>query len=390
MRPDERIDTELRAWLARQDPPRPADHVVDAVLAQVSVANQGRRQSAWLTLGTVAAAAVIAAVGVSSGILTTRGPAGGPSLAPLPSPGARLPTGGIVIDMDGRRLFDELRAVAGTPGDVWVQVLSGIPLDVLGIRRIDPATNRVTASVDDTLGMAFRGRELWVLKGPCCDPGTLTLLDAASGAFVAEIPEVVGYDLVIDGETAWVTDGHAGAVRRVDLATGQLVASVGVTEPETELSWPIIGDGAVWVAGEGEVIKIDATTNRVVARIPAVAPGTPPRPDGGGNGIDIAFADGAIWARPARTRELLRIDAASAVVTDAYDIGDWSGGIEASGDRLWVAVPGGIAEFDTATGTLGELQRLPWASWYEIGVIGDELWVSVSESQSVVRFPMPD
>ncbi|HET7686817.1 MAG TPA: hypothetical protein VFM19_10455, partial [Candidatus Limnocylindria bacterium] len=103
MKSDDRIDTEIRDWLARQEPPRPADRVVDEVLARVSVANQGPRPSTWLSLATVAAAVAVAAVGLSSGVLTNRvGPGIGPSPAPAPASGERIPAGGTVIQVPGR------------------------------------------------------------------------------------------------------------------------------------------------------------------------------------------------------------------------------------------------------------------------------------------------
>lgn len=390
MKSDDRIDTELRDWLARQEPPRPADRVVDEVLARVSTANQGPRPSVWLTLGTVAAAVVIAAVGMSSGVLTNRGGPGiGPSALPAPAPGERLPTGGTVIQVPGRTLWSEFVGVlVGNASSVWLQSkIDGVN----GMTRIDPASNTVTASVPHTWGMAFRGDQLWVLKygDECCPPGVLTRVDPVTGAELERLENIVGYDLVIDGDTAWITNAEAGAVQRVDLASGEIVATIDLGGGERELTWPLIGGGYVWVGAEGVIYRIDAGTNSLTASIPVGAE----LDDLGGRSapwVSLAYADGALWARIERTRLLWRIDPTTAEVTDEYDVGNWQGGIAANRDRLWVVVPGGVAEFDTAAGSLGTPELLPWTAVYDVTLIGDEVWVALGETLKVIRFPMPD
>lgn len=389
MKSDDRIDTEIRDWLARQEPPRPADRVVDEVLARVSVANQGPRPSPWLSLATVAAAVAVAAVGLSSGVLTNRvGPGIGPSPAPAPASGERIPAGGTLIQVPGRVVWSEfVGIVVGNETSIWLQKnIDGVH----GMTRIDPATNTVTASVAHTWGMAFRGDELWVLQygDECCPPGVLTRLDPVTGAELERMEHVVGYDLAIEGDTAWITNGQAGTVQRVDLASGEIVATVDLGG-ERDLTWPLIGGGYVWVGSDAAIYRIDPETNSLTASIEVEVE----LADFGGRSgawSVLAFADGALWARIERTRLLWRIDPATAQVTDEYDVGNWQGGIAAGRDRLWVIVPGGVAEFDTTAGQLGTPELLPWTAVYDVSIIGDEVWVALGETLKVIRFPMPD
>ena len=157
----------------------------------------------------------------------------------------------------------ELNVVAGA-GSVWVAS------DAKGvIARVDPATNRVVASVKvdpDTSYLAFGFGALWAVSGTSqaiqkIDPSTNTvvkrkLLGKQPGFLAA-------------GEGAvWVQEQGDGTLARIDPETGEVSGRIKVDE--TLLYGDIdTGGGKVWLrttAGQTFVV-IDARTMKIEARL---------------------------------------------------------------------------------------------------------------------------
>jgi hypothetical protein len=108
------------------------------------------------------------------------------------------------------------------------------------------------------------------------------------------------------------------------------------------------GAGSLWVAGGGEVTRIDPATNNVAARIPVDASGSGP--------AAVAFGSGAVWAPVAMPGALWVIDPATDKVTAKIPLGrPLRGPISVTATRaaVWVACCGESgANAPTSGGTL--------------------------------------
>jgi streptogramin lyase len=158
--------------------------------------------------------------------------------------------------------------------------------------RIDPRTSKVTLSValDDMAAAAvIAGDSLWI-RGR---RGILRL-DRRTGRFKGRLPLPLGPCcpsalLAAGADSVWAA-GHVwrgevvrGVLWRIDSRTGLKVATV----PLAAEAWGgiAVGGRAVWVAdSSGTITRVNANTNRVVARI---------RIDG--SPTALAFAYGRLW-----------------------------------------------------------------------------------------------
>ena len=128
------------------------------------------------------------------------------------------------------------------------------------MRRIDPRTNRVVATVP----VGLRALPAW----PSTDDavwatslvvGTVTRIDPRTNRVVAII-ETGGRPVQVaaDDRSVWVAYPLDTLVRRIDPRTNRVVASLRVAQPQDVA----LGFGSVWVASEraGEVLRIDPRT----------------------------------------------------------------------------------------------------------------------------------
>jgi hypothetical protein len=207
-------------------------------------------------------------------------------------------------------------------GSVWVVTAADLRL-----RRIDPATERVTvidlplvrsstnatplptASGETAFatvagGMSPAGHDLlplvavgdgvvWVLGVPA--PDVLIGVDPASGRVLGTIRLPAPGTGVVSGPSGtWVTT-DAGALIGIDVARGRLGPTVRLGPGRVAAA---AGTDATWVSSsDGRILRLDRR-GRVTARI-----------DGGGGG-PIAVAEGSVWVRSAQT--LIQIDEHSA------------------------------------------------------------------------------
>jgi YVTN family beta-propeller protein len=103
----------------------------------------------------------------------------------------------------------------------------------------------------------------------------------------------------IDG-TLFRLDPESGALRaRIETGGGMDARGIAV------------GEGAVWVASlmEGELIRVDPATDRVVARIPV-----------GGEPESVAVTPGAVWVALTSDDIVVRVDAETGRVTDRIPV----------------------------------------------------------------------
>jgi hypothetical protein len=235
-------------------------------------------------------------------------------------------------------LTGENASIAFGEGAVWVT--SGQANGV--VYRVDPAANRVTATIGvpgGAFGIVVAAGTVWVTQYlPEPDPGIVARIDASSNRLLApvEVPNMPG--AIRYGQDAiWVTsrftvsriDPHSGAVtqplhrvgdvravgagslwgtyansaadagvQRIDPATGQVVATIRI--PNGVLI--AFGLGTLWVAQDassipsggnapdrtepGRLYRIDPTSNRVLGQ-PVPLPGIAP--------TALAVGEGAVW-----------------------------------------------------------------------------------------------
>lgn len=120
---------------------------------------------------------------------------------------------------------------------------------------------------------------------------------------------------------------------------GTVVAHVPVGSQPDGLTWAA---GSVWVAcGDGTVTRIDPTSRRVLASVPA-----------GAGAIAVVGDQHAVWVANYDAGSVTRIDPASNTVTSTVPVGTNPVGLALVGDRLWVADQGdsALVELDARSG----------------------------------------
>ena len=137
---------------------------------------------------------------------------------------------------------------------------------------------------------------------PICTPGFVELLDTGTRIFGREIPvDGSPYRIAVapNGARAYTTNLSGPSVSVIDLASGAVVATVGVPVQPTGLA--VSGDSrTVWVASQtgGVLTAIDAATNQVRGSVPvALARDVAVAPDGRrvyvSSGRDVVVVDSA-------------------------------------------------------------------------------------------------
>ena len=132
------------------------------------------------------------------------------------------------------------------------------------------------------------------------------------------------YGLAIGYASAWLACRNQRAVQRVDLATGRVVATIGVPESVWAVS---VGEGSVWaIALRGAAVqRIDPGTNRVSASIPL------------SGAVPYAWAGGgALWAADDDGQALIRIDPATNAEVARVPVGNGPAGFAFDGSFAWV------------------------------------------------------
>ncbi|HJW20969.1 MAG TPA: hypothetical protein VJ506_00920 [Candidatus Limnocylindrales bacterium] len=122
--------------------------------------------------------------------------------------------------------------------------------------------------------------------------------------------------------SVWVTS--ATGVIRIDPSTNAIIATVDLGPHPTRIAF---GAGAVWVTitGGGQVARIDPGSNVVTARIPV---GTQP--------VGITFAEGSAWVAVRQDQQLVRIDPATNRVSATVALALAPLNVEATPGVIWV------------------------------------------------------
>ena len=255
------------------------------------------------------------------------------------------------------------------PGALWVPNVGDGTL-----MRVDPATNRVVATIDlganhaqvvegqdlyilmpsAPVAVAASDTAIWVTRNASRSPTERTRdvlrIDPATNAIVATTPLEASPDMLALSEGAvWVISREAGLVLRVDTATNQVVATIAVDQPLSVS----VGDGAVWVVS-GPTPAV--TPLRVVTRIDPATNSVADTFSFQDELLWVAWGDGALWAALPRANEVQRIDPATHAVTARIAVSS-PGAIAVDGGAVWVKSGTGSAlttltRIDAATNTV--------------------------------------
>lgn len=197
-------------------------------------------------------------------------------------------------------------SLAAGAGSVWSPSCDDNAVD-----RIDPATNTVIASIavpglppsgEGQLVFAFGS--VWLFTNT---PGVLIRIDPARNA-IAGTYQVGGEPvaLVATDTALWATDPNANTVLEIS-PTGTVLKSIAVGPSPRFIA---AGEGGVWALtqGDGAVTRIDLGTGEVVATIQLEVPG---------QGGCIATGGGSVWVTMPGT-PVSEIDATTNVVTAQF------------------------------------------------------------------------
>lgn len=184
----------------------------------------------------------------------------------------------------------------------------------------------------------------------------------------------------VDYGSLWVADCPENAVKRIDVKTGKLLATISsgiANNMEGELN-TVTGAGSVWIGSEasGKIARIDPATNKVVASIPVTA-----------GSWYLSYGLGALWAVSGKEQVLSRIDPATNTVTGTVALGKTPGFLVAGEGAVWVQEQGDgtVARIDPATMTVtARIKVGDNLKWGDIDTGGGKVWLRTTDDQEYV------
>jgi streptogramin lyase len=296
---------------------------------------------------------IFTAVAVFGGLLTTAGAA---SSATGEENGASPVTARIDVGADAWTLAE------GPDGSVWSEGAKGLV-------RIDPTRNAISVRTH-IRGTANAGAgSIWTVSGP-----SLRRLDPTSGEVQATIglPHP-GESVLVTRRVAWVTSPDTQSLMRVDLSRQKVTASV----PTCDVKWHGLGatSRSIWVACylEGQLLRVDTRTNRVVRRI-RLAYGV----------HSLAVGAGSIWINNHETGRLTRVEAATGRILARLRTSTNPAIVFARG-AVWAAGDTAVHEIDPATNRVAERLPVGPGEYYGLAYASGSLWLSTIAQRQIVR-----
>jgi YVTN family beta-propeller protein len=174
-------------------------------------------------------------------------------------------------------------AVAAEEGSVWVPL--GYPrAEVLHVEATPDApaaiAERFPARLGSRSAMAIGLGSIWLAAGS----GPVRRLDPATGRITATVRLGSGPKAMVVGrDAAWISNSDEDSVTRIDPRTNSVVRSISVGSDPVSVA---VSPDAVWVAnsGDGTVSRIDPETNEVAETIHV-----------GHRPLGVATAEGLVW-----------------------------------------------------------------------------------------------
>jgi streptogramin lyase len=239
------------------------------------------------------------------------------------SPATNTVVATIALDPD-RSGQDLAGSIAVGAGAVWVD--GGDREDPL--RRIDPATNRVTgrfspfAVTSGPVALAADATTLWSSQD-----GVLLRISPTPRVPPGRLVRVGGEprSLAVGRAGVWLVDRRSGALRRLSRSTGRPVGRpIRIARPLSV----VVADGLVAVLdARGAVVRVSERTGRVLSR--TLVRGVPQ---------SMALGAGAIWVvvqNGGLDGTLVAMDAATGRVRSRTRLGLGTGDVAVAGGRVW-------------------------------------------------------
>jgi YVTN family beta-propeller protein len=200
-------------------------------------------------------------------------------------------------------------------------------------------------------------------------------------AATVEVP--TPWDIAVEGGSVWVTNS-TGAVR-IDATTNEVIASVEIGSGNDALEGIAANTSGVWVTNfdTNLVYRINPESNEVVAEIPV-----------GLNPGGVAATDDAVWVANHRSGSVSRIDPVSNEVVATIVVGrrgpSGPQGIAVGLGSVWVSVPntGSVVRIDATTNSILATipDPLPALPCGDFAITPEAVWVtSCFETTFVAR-----
>jgi ABC-type transport system substrate-binding protein len=162
-----------------------------------------------------------------------------------------------------------------------------------GVNLLDAKTGKVVAGFP-----SIPAGEIWYADGVFW---VLTLVEGRSISFVgidARTRKVVDDfatgldnvgDFAVEGHDLWVSDFTSPTLLRLDIPSGRLLDRISLADHSSDTTGSVqvvVGAGSIWVARPDarEIVRVDASTDRIQERYTDVPPG-----------CCLAFGDGKLW-----------------------------------------------------------------------------------------------
>ena len=266
----------------------------------------------------------------------------GPTRTPLPDPYE----GVVVAEVDAqtvRFLKRDVGYLAVSADSVWVATNEGLV-------QIDPKTLK-PQNVDEvatvrTCGQCGRclGKRLW--RGNRRPSGSRHL----QANDIRGDPDNPNAIAIIEGAT-WVAQHRGGTVTRLRETSGEAIAVIEVGPAGSSGPQGVAGDAtAVWVGvpNIGAVVRIDPSTNKVVATVK-----TNVSPCGG-----IGLQPDAVWVSSCfDDQTIMRIDPRTNTLAAEIDIGGYNGGPVLVDGYPWFPVYNQLVRIDPATNRIDRIVK---------------------------------
>jgi virginiamycin B lyase len=202
-----------------------------------------------------------------------------------------------------RLLGEACAGLASGFGSIWVPLCGKKP----SLVRIDRQTNKIISlpvgPASPEAGIAASEDSIWIVSDA---KGTLNRIDPASNTVRQKISIPAGsYNPLFSDGVVWVTGFESSVLVPVEASTGGVMASIPIGPKPRFLT---AGAGSIWTLnqGDGTLSRVDASARKLAATITAGIPGP---------GGDICYGADSVWATvfdvpltrvDSRTNEVLR------------------------------------------------------------------------------------